>query len=62
MPSDSTVRVRRYSGLAWYGCRRSMCMPVTSTSGLPVTIQLAITLPSPPPVMMPIELSPAATK
>ena len=39
-----------------------MFMPVTSTSGLPLVIQCARTRPIPPPVRMPIELSPAATK
>ena len=39
-----------------------MLKPVTSTSGRPVMTQCATTRPSPPPVRMPIELSPAATK
>ena len=39
-----------------------MFIPVTSTSGRPLMIQCAITRPSPPPVRIPIELSPAATK
>ncbi len=62
MPSDSTVRVFRYSGLDWYGCRRSMFIHVTSMSGRPWTIQCATILPMPPPVRMPTELSPAHTK
>ncbi len=39
-----------------------MFMPVTSMSGRPVVIQCAISRPMPPPVRMPIEFSPAATK
>jgi len=39
-----------------------MLKPVTSAPGFPVRIQLAITRPSPPPVKMPMEFSPAATK
>ena len=39
-----------------------MFMPVTSTSGLPSMIHWAMVRPIPPPVRMPIEFSPAATK
>ena len=61
-PSASTVRVARYSGLAWYGCSRSILIPVTSMSGRPSTIHWATARPTPPPVRIPIEFSPAATK
>ena len=48
----------------FYDCKRhrSMLMAVTSTSGLPVSSQCARTRPMPPPVMMPTEFRPAATK
>jgi hypothetical protein len=39
-----------------------MFMAVTSTSGRPSAIQCATTRPMPPPVRIPIEFSPAATK
>jgi hypothetical protein len=39
-----------------------MFIAVTSTSGLPSAIHCAITWPIPPPVKIPIEFRPAATK
>ncbi len=39
-----------------------MFTPVMSMSGEPVVIQCAIARPHPPPVRIPIEFSPAATK
>src|SRR5215831_7433474 len=39
-----------------------MLMPVMSISGLPFTIHCATVMPMPPPVRIPIEFRPAATK
>ncbi|CAB4752872.1 unannotated protein [freshwater metagenome] len=60
-PSCSTVRSVRNRRLFSKGSARSIENPAISTGQMPSTIQLAMTLPTPPPRRMPTELSPAAT-
>ena len=61
-PSCSTVRSVRKRSEFSNGRARSMLKAAISTGHMPSTIQLAMTFPMPPPIKIPTEFRPAATK